>query len=97
MLKGVAGNIGIKTIFYPAWKLELAIRNRDDALLAMIKEFGADLDCQIQAIEQALKTFPLQPLDRQLHSRPLLCWQRWAAFVSCCSQATQMPWNPISH
>jgi PAS domain S-box-containing protein len=53
-IKGVAGNIGIKTICAVAGKLEIAIRHRNPSLLALTKEFGAVLDPQIQAIAQAL-------------------------------------------
>jgi two-component system sensor histidine kinase/response regulator len=61
-LKGVAGNIGIKSVFSSAVKLEIAIRERNAALLAMTKEFGAVLSCQIRVMQEALKSItPAEP------------------------------------
>jgi len=57
-LKGVAGNLGIRTIVYPAAQLEGAIRNRAANILAMTSELGTVLERQIQTIEQALKSSP---------------------------------------
>jgi CheY-like chemotaxis protein len=53
-LKGVAGNMSITKIFSSAGSLERAIRERDPAVPALLREFRSLVDHQIHAIRQAL-------------------------------------------
>jgi len=53
-VKGVAGNLSITNIFSSAGSVERAIRERDPALPALLREFRSLLDNQVHAIQQAL-------------------------------------------
>jgi two-component system sensor histidine kinase/response regulator len=65
-VKGVAGNIGIKTVQFAAEKLEKAIRESDPAASTMLQDFTSVLRTQIDAIEQAL---PLETLALEIEPR----------------------------
>ena len=53
-VKGVAGNIGLRSVFTAAEKLERAIREADAAIPAMVEQFIKDVSLQVQAIQQAM-------------------------------------------
>ena len=53
-VRGVAGNLSIANIFSSAGSVERAIRERDPALPALLREFRSLLDNQVHAIQQAL-------------------------------------------
>ena len=65
-VKGVAGNIGIKTVQFAAEKLEKAIRESDSAAPILLQDFTSVLRTQIDAIEQAL---PLETLVLEIEPR----------------------------
>ena len=53
-VKGVAGNLGIKGVQFAAEKLEKAIRENDEAMPSILKEFASLLHPQIASLEKAL-------------------------------------------
>jgi HPt (histidine-containing phosphotransfer) domain-containing protein len=53
-VKGVAGNLGIKGVQLAAEKLEKAIRENDDQVASILKEFSSLLHPQIASLEKAL-------------------------------------------
>ncbi len=54
-VKGVAGNIGLCSVFTSAEKLERALREKDPQIPAVVKEFTLAVNRQIQAIQQAMR------------------------------------------
>jgi HPt (histidine-containing phosphotransfer) domain-containing protein len=52
-VKGVAGNIGLGSVFAAAEKLERAMSQRDRDVPALVEEFAQVLGRQVQAIRQA--------------------------------------------
>jgi len=53
-VKGVAGNLGIKGVQLAAEKLEKAIRDNDEAVPSILKEFASVLNPQIASLETEL-------------------------------------------
>src|SRR5208282_6231703 len=61
-VKGVAGNIGIASIYAVAAKLESAIRDGDAAVPGLLNQFAPLLARQVRLIQQALREVtPVQP------------------------------------
>jgi PAS domain S-box-containing protein len=56
-VKGVAGNLGLDGVFTIAAALELAIREGDSSVSALLEEFRRVLSSQAQAIQQAIHNF----------------------------------------
>ena len=54
-VKGVAGNLGMDSIFQLAGKLQSAIRESRDDVDVLFEGFSWELDRQVQAIQRALK------------------------------------------
>ena len=54
-VKGVAGNIGITSLYDAAAKLESAIRNQDAAVLELLNQFASLLARQVSLIQEALR------------------------------------------
>ena len=53
-VKGVAGNVGLKKVCTVAEKLERAIHDSNQGVSAVLEEFTRVVDCQVQAIQQAM-------------------------------------------
>jgi CheY-like chemotaxis protein len=53
-VKGVAGNVGLKKVCTVAEKLERAIHDSHQGVSAVLEEFTRMVDCQVQAIQQAM-------------------------------------------
>jgi CheY-like chemotaxis protein len=66
-LKGMAGNIGINSVFDSAGRLERAIRDSHSDVPMLIKELSLLLERQVQGIQQALNlpAFVGEPLEAQ--------------------------------
>jgi len=61
-VKGVAGNIGIASIYAAAAKLESGIRDGDATVPELLNQFASLLTRQIQLIQQAVRDVtPVQP------------------------------------
>jgi len=56
-VKGVAGNIGLGQISAAAERLEIAIRDADTTVPALLEEFSAVLRRQVKAIQQGMQDF----------------------------------------
>jgi len=54
-VKGVAGNLGMESLFELAGKLQSAIHASRDDVQALLKEFSSELDRHVQAIQGALR------------------------------------------
>jgi CheY-like chemotaxis protein/HPt (histidine-containing phosphotransfer) domain-containing protein len=64
-VKGVAGNLGIGSIFDAAKKLESAIRKGDNEVPALLREFTLVLGRQFRAIQEATREVTAeQPIDQ---------------------------------
>src|SRR5208283_2735173 len=61
-VKGVAGNIGITSIYAEAAKLESGVRDGEAAVPGLLTQFASLLARQVQLIQQALRqATPIQP------------------------------------
>jgi CheY-like chemotaxis protein len=61
-VKGVAGNIGIASIYAASGKLESAVRDGDAAVPGLLNQFASLLARQVQLIQQAVREVtPVQP------------------------------------
>ena len=60
-VKGVAGNIGIESVFTAADKLERAIRERSSGIGSSVAEFAHSLASEIQKIRRGIERKFHQP------------------------------------
>ena len=66
-VRGVAGNLGIGKIFSSAGRLEKAIRERDSAIPALLREFCTLVDQQIHALQQSLPDASADGAQRKMN------------------------------
>jgi len=59
-VRGVAGNLGIDSLFQLAGKLQSAIHESRDDVGALLEVFSSDLDRRVEAIQKALRAQTLQ-------------------------------------